>query len=86
MGQAVQEECLFDPLKMGPICCLETSVSNYQPKLSNMREEQKSQESKNWILFLHRPAYDDARRGRRKRGGGRRGGGGGKELEKFKSF
>jgi hypothetical protein len=50
-----------------------------------MREEKKSQESKNWILFLHRPAYVDARRERRKRGGGRRGGGG-EELEKCKSF
>jgi hypothetical protein len=35
-GQAVQE-----PLKMGPICCPETSVTNYQSTLHNVTEEQK---------------------------------------------
>jgi hypothetical protein len=39
-GQAVQEEssCTAWPLKMGPIGCLETSVTNYQSTLRNIAE------------------------------------------------
>jgi len=41
------------PLKMGPICCLELSVTNYQPAPCNIPEEQRPLFVKFYKKFGH---------------------------------
>jgi hypothetical protein len=39
------------PLKMGPICCPETSVQNYHSTVRNIPEERRSQEHSYWTAW-----------------------------------
>jgi len=81
-GQIGNYDARNHELKMGPICCLETSVSKYQTTPSNMREEKKSKKKQILDNFCSIDLHMTMLRG----GGGVRGAGAGGEVEKYKSF